>query len=130
RYSWFRCQKCGFNADRDYAAALNIGIEYYAEEEARAQARKEKREKKASGRKLAQAAKAYRQAVSYTGAAVARPFTSQNKWFPILSGRRGELKQRTSTRQWEYHGGGLCGWRGRRVSVLPYVIPLRIPPAA
>jgi hypothetical protein len=36
---------------------LNIGIEYYAEEEARDQARKEKKEKKASGRKLAQAAK-------------------------------------------------------------------------
>ena len=130
RYSWFRCQKCGFNADRDYAAALNIGIEYYAEEEARDQARKEKKEKKASGRKLAQAAKAYRQAVSYTGAAVARPFTSQNEWFPILSGRHGEPKQRTSTRQWEYHGGGLCGWRWRRVSVLPYAIPLRLPPSA
>lgn len=119
RSSWFCCGKCGYNADRDYAAALNIGLEYYAEEEARAQAREEK---KASGRKLAQAAKAYRQAVSYRGAAVARPFTSQNERFPYLSGRHG-YKQTTNTRQWSCHGGNLCGWRGRRVSVTPYVIP-------
>ena len=33
----------------------------------------------------------------------------------------------TSTRQWEYHGGGLCGWRGRHVRANPYVIPLRLP---
>ena len=127
RYSWFHCQACGYNADRDYVAALNIGVEYYSEEQARAQAREEK---KASGRKLAQAAKAYRQAVSYRGAAVARPFTSQNEWFPILSGRRGEPKLRTNTRQWEYHGGWLCGWRGRHVRVNPYVIPRRLPPVA
>ncbi|MDA8333468.1 MAG: transposase [Peptococcaceae bacterium] len=126
RYSWFHCQACGYNADRDYAAALNIGIEYYAEEQARAQAREEK---KASGRKLAQAAKAYRQAVSYTGAAVARPFTSQNERFPYLSGRHG-YRQITSTRQWSCHGGTLCGWRGRRVSVTPYVIPKWLPSTA
>lgn len=122
RYSWFQCQ-CGFNGDRDYVAALNIGIEYFAEEEAR-------QEEKQSGRRLAQAARAHRQVVSYTGAAVARPFTSQNMWFPILSGRHGERKQTTSIRQWNYHGGSLCGWRGRHVSVTPYVIPQRLPPAA
>lgn len=74
RCSWFCCRECGFNGDRDYAAALNIGIEHFAEEEAR-------KEEKAGGRRLAEAAKAYRQAVSYTGAAAARPFTSQNRFF-------------------------------------------------
>ena len=127
RYSWFRGRECDFNADRDYAAALNIGIECYAEEEASAQAREEK---KASGRKLAQTAKAYRQDVSYTGAAVARPFTSQKEWFPILPGRHVKPKQKTSTRQWKYHGGGLCGWRGRRVSATPYAIRKRLPSTA
>jgi hypothetical protein len=43
--------------DRDYTAALNIGIEYYAEEEARVQAGEET---KASGRKPPRAAGAGR----------------------------------------------------------------------
>jgi len=67
------------------------------------------KEEKISGRMPAQATKAHRQAVSYTGAAVAKPFASQNKWFPVLSGQRGERKQTTSIRQWNYHGTSLCG---------------------
>jgi len=120
--SWFQC-RCGFNGDRDYVAALNIGIEHFAEEEAREQ-------EKRRGRKLAEAARAYRQAVSYTGAAVARPFTPQNEWFSVMSGRRGERRPTASVRQWGYRGGSLCGWRGRRVRVTPYVVPQRLPPAA
>jgi hypothetical protein len=104
-------------------AALNVGIEHFADEEARAQ-------EKGRGRKLAEAARAYRQAVSYTGAAVAEPFTPQKKWFPVMSGRRGERRPRTSVRQWGYRGGSLCGWRGRRVHVTPYAILQRLPPAA
>lgn len=122
RCSWFQC-RCGFNGDRDYVAALNVGIEYFAEEEAR-------RQEKSSGKKLAEAARVYRQAVSYTGAAVARPFTPQNKRFPVMSGRRGERRPRASVRQWGYRGGSLCGWRGRRVRVTPYAVPQRLPPAA
>ena len=126
RYSWFRCRECGFNRDRDYVAALNIGNEYIAENHARTGAK----ENKVTGRRLAQAAKAHRQAVSYTGAAVMMPFTSQNKWFPVLSGRHGERRRTTSIRQWNYHGGNLCGWRGRRVNVTPYVIRARFPSTA
>jgi IS605 OrfB family transposase len=126
RYSWFLCRECGFNGDRDYAAAVNIGNEYFAEIQARAGAKEEK----LTGRRLAQAAKAHRQAVSYRGAAVARPFPSQNEWFPVLSGRHGERRQTTSIRQWSYHGGNLCGWRRRRVSVTPYAIRARFPSTA
>ncbi|MEW5934394.1 MAG: transposase, partial [Bacillota bacterium] len=122
RCSWFQC-RCGFNGDRDYVAALNVGIEYFAEEEARSR-------QKGAGRKLAEAARSYRQAVSYTGAAVARPFTPQNEWFPVMSGRRGERRPRASVRQWGYRGGSLCGWRGRCVRLTPYVVPQRLPRAA
>ena len=94
------------------------------------QARAGAKEEKLTGRRLAQAAKAHRQAVSYRGAAVARPFPSQNEWFPVLSGRHGERRQTTSIRQWSYHGGNLCGWRRRRVSVTPYAIRARFPSTA
>ncbi len=126
RCSWLCCCRCGFNGDRDYAVALNIGVEYYAEAEVRRQAGQEKKR----GRALAEAATAHRQAVSYKGAAVAMPFTSRNAWFPILSGRHGQQRQTHSSRQWVSHGGGLCGWRGRHVRVTPYVCPKRLPAVA
>ena len=71
-------------------AALNIGAEYFAEQAARRQA-EHARER---GRRLAQAASAHRQGVFYTSASVARPFTSRNAWFPILSGRHGPRRDK------------------------------------
>ncbi len=115
RCSWFHCGKSGANGDRDYVAALNIGAEYLAEQAAR----REEAGHKKRGRGLAKAASAHRQGVSYTGASVARPFTSQNTRFPILSGRHGPRREKQGYRQWMRPGGGLCGWRGRHVRVGP-----------
>ena len=109
--SWFVCRACGFNGDRDYVAALNIGIEYFAEEAVRREAG---RGNKVTGRRLSAAAAVYRQAVSYRGAAAARPFPSQNKRIPILSRDRRMLR----------------GWRGRRVRVRPVVCRANLPRAA
>jgi IS605 OrfB family transposase len=126
RCSWFHCGQCGANGDRDYMAALNIGAEYLAEQAARHQAEHAGKR----GRKLAKAAKTHRQGVSYTGASVARPFTSRNTWFPILSGRHGPRREQHGYRQWMRRGGGLCGWRGRYVRVVPTVCPWRLPVVA
>ncbi len=102
RCSRFHCDRCGANGDRDYMAALNIGAEYPAEQAARRQAEHAGKR----GRKLAKAAKTHLQGVSYTGASVARPFTSRNTWFPILSGRHGQRRERQGYRQWMRPGGG------------------------
>ena len=128
-------------------AALNIGAEYFAEQAAR----REDAGRNKRGRRLAEAASAHRQGVSsaclhpgasdtsfaslassrpYTGASVARPFMSQNTWFPILSGRHGPRREKQGYRQWMRPGGGLCGWRGRHVRVLPIVCPGRLPVVA
>ncbi len=126
RCSWFHCGKCGANGDRDYMAALNIGAEYFAEQAAR----REDAGRNKRGRRLAQAASAHRQGVSYTGASVARPFTSRNAWFPILSGRHGPRREKQGYRQRVRPGCGLCGWRGRHVRILPIVCPGRLPVVA
>jgi putative transposase len=105
--SWFSCGRCGFNGDRDYVAALNIGVEWFAEERAR---RAAGRAKKVTGRRLSQAAAVHRQAVSYRGAAAARPFPSQNERIPFAGRRRGYLH----------------GWRNRQVRVRPVPIYIRM----
>jgi hypothetical protein len=123
RYSWFHCGQCGANGDRDYMAALHIGAEYLAEQAAR----REEAGHKKRGRRLANAASAQRQGVSYTGASVAKPYTSRNKWFPILSGRHGPRREKQGYRRWMRPGGGLCAWRGGYVRILPTVCPGRLP---
>jgi hypothetical protein len=118
------CGQCRANGDRDYMAALHIGAEYLAEQAARHQTEHAGKR----GRNVAEAAKAHRQGVSCTGGSVARPFTSPNTGFPILSGRQGPRREKQGYRQWKRHGGGL--WRGRHVRVLPTICPGRLPGVA
>ncbi len=56
--------------------------------------------------------------------------TLGNAWFPILSGRHGPRREKQGYRQWKRPGGGLCGWHGRHVRVLPTVCPGRLPVVA
>lgn len=105
--SWFVCQGCGFNGDRDYVAALNIGVEHFAECVAR---RETRQGQKVAGRRLSAAAAAHRQAVSYRGAAAAWPFPSQNERIPFAGRRRGYLH----------------GWRNRQVRVRPVLAYVRM----
>ena len=137
RGSWFVCQRCGANGDRDYIAALNIGAEWFAEQRARrTEAGRGKR-----GRALAEAAAAHRRGVPYTGASVAKPaetpahqpFAPQNTWIPILSRlehtQAGARKTLRTTKGWAYRARGLCGWRGRHVRVTPKPCPAWLPAA-
>jgi len=135
--AWCVCQRCGSNGDRDYVAALHIGAEWFAAQQARRmEAGHGKR-----GRALAETAAAHRQGVSSTGASVAKlaempthePFTSQNTGIPIGSrlqhSRAGSRKPLRTTKRWSYRARSLCGGRGRHVRVTPKLRPAWLPAA-
>lgn len=127
--SWFRCPSCGGSGDRDYVGALNVGIEYFAEERARAAerervAREGEKGKVLGGRALAELAAVHRQAVSYRGPAVGKPFIPQKK--VDAASERAKRQQRPL----QVIAKPLRGWRNLRVRLKPAVRAWCLPASA